>query len=496
MNTLLCSLSGEIFAIPLKPVKEIIQPPDPVTVPLSPKHVAGIINLRGEIIPLISMQSVLKLEPGQNSGTSRAVILETDHTAGIIVDSVINTIEVPSESIEPVEKDEEVIDSFFIKGVIRTIEQYPLVLVIDISAIMDTAFKNIFRKEPERRLEKLTNAKEGDNNFQNESQSQLVSFSISNQEYAVPLQHVLEIIEMPESVVHVPNVHESIYGLASLRNRFTPLVDIRKLFGLASADNNRNPRVIILKTDKNVAGIIVDSVSEVLTVKNDSLDTLPGILTDKKELSDITSVCRLDNGKRVISVLSVEKITKYAVMKEVLESVEEAKKTQSPPDSSGTETFEQVIVFILDGNEFGVPITSVQEIVRVPETLTSVPKAPDFIEGVMNLRGSVIPVIDQRKRMGLSAVRKDDRQRIIVFVIDGVTTGFIVDAVTEVLKIPESSIDTAPRLSDEQSRILDRVANLEKEQRIIQLLNPDFLMENDAITMLKEMENQNEDTDS
>lgn len=493
---LLCSLSREIFAIPLNPVKEIIRTREPVSVPLSPEHVAGIINLRGEIIPLVSMQSVLRLDPDSNSGILKAVILETAYTAGIIVDNVINVVEISPEAIEPVEKELEEMNGFFIKGTIRTIEKYPLVLILDVSLVMSTAFENILQKKSVRKLQNTTQEEKKNNNVLNEDQSQFVSFTISNQEYAVPLNHVLEIMEMPENVVHVPNVHNAVLGLVSLRNRFIPLLDIRKLFGFAVSDKSSKSRVIILETAKTVAGIVVDSVSEILTVDTGSLDKLPGILTENEELEDIISVCRLDNGKRVISILSVEKLTKYAVMKEVLESVEEAQRTQSMSDSSGTDSFEQVIIFILNGNEFGVPITSVQEIVRIPEILTSVPQSPDFIEGVMNLRGTVVPVIDQRKRMGLPAAAKDDRQRIMVFSIDGVRTGFIVDAVTEVLKIPENLIDTAPRLSNEQSRILDRVANLEKEQRIIQLLNPDFLMEDEAITMLKEIEIQNEDTDS
>lgn len=120
------------------------------------------------------------------------------------------------------------------------------------------------------------------------------------------------------------------------------------------------------------------------------------------------------------------------------------------------------MVFRLADGEFGVPIDSVQEIVRIPDELTHVPKAPAFVEGVTNLRGSVLPVIDQRKRLDLPALARNDRQRIMVFLLSGVRTGFIVDAVTEVLKVPRTAIEASPRLSGEQSRLLGRVANLEK----------------------------------
>ncbi|MGL5223177.1 MAG: chemotaxis protein CheW, partial [Plesiomonas shigelloides] len=82
-------------------------------------------------------------------------------------------------------------------------------------------------------------------------------------------------------------------------------------------------------------------------------------------------------------------------------------------------------------------------------------------------------------RLGLPSIGRHDRQRIMVFVLGGVRTGFIVDAVTEVLKIPKKLIEQAPRLSAEQARLLGRVANLEQQKRMIQLIEPDHLIDSD-----------------
>jgi purine-binding chemotaxis protein CheW len=137
---------------------------------------------------------------------------------------------------------------------------------------------------------------------------------------------------------------------------------------------------------------------------------------------------------------------------------------------------EQVVIFRLDKEEFGAPIASVQEIVRVPDNLVRVPNSPPFVEGVINLRGTVLPVIDLRLRLGLSPVERSDRQRIVVFLISDVRTGFIVDQVAEVLRIPKSAIEPAPRLSADQSLLLSRMANLEKQKRMVQLLDPPYLV--------------------
>jgi purine-binding chemotaxis protein CheW len=106
------------------------------------------------------------------------------------------------------------------------------------------------------------------------------------------------------------------------------------------------------------------------------------------------------------------------------------------------------------------------------------------VEGVINLRGTVLPVIDLRKRLGLSAVDRSDRQRIMVFLIADLRTGFIVDSVAEVLRIHKSSIESSPKLSGPENRLLARMANLEKQKRLVQLIDPAHLVEGDQIASL------------
>jgi purine-binding chemotaxis protein CheW len=158
--------------------------------------------------------------------------------------------------------------------------------------------------------------------------------------------------------------------------------------------------------------------------------------------------------------------------------------TQTAHQDEHLDDDEQVVVFRLDKEEFGVPIHSVQEIVRVPDELIHVPRAPAFVEGVINLRGSVLPVIDLRTRLGLPRGERSDRQRIMVFLIADVRTGFIVDQVAEVLKIPKAVIEPVPTLSSGQGRLLSRMANMEKQKRMVQLLEPAYLVEGDELANL------------
>jgi purine-binding chemotaxis protein CheW len=234
-------------------------------------------------------------------------------------------------------------------------------------------------------------------------------------------------------------------------------------------------------------GVVVDAVSEVLRVAKSGVDALPALLAREGNLAEITSICRLDNGKRMVSIVTARNLFGHSVIKEALGAVsksEEESDLIAAEVDDDLDDDEQVVIFRLDKEEFGAPIASVQEIVRVPEALVRVPQAPAFVEGVINLRGSVLPVIDLRLRLGLQQVERTDRQRIMVFLISDVRTGFIVDQVAEVLKIPKAAIEASPQLSDQQSRLLSRMANLEKQKRMVQLIDPPHLMEKKELAAL------------
>ncbi len=100
----------------------------------------------------------------------------------------------------------------------------------------------------------------------------------------------------------------------------------------------------------------------------------------------------------------------------------------------------QIVGFRIGRETFGLPIAAVREIVRVPE-ITSVPNAPDFIEGVINLRGRIIPVVDLRKRFGEPVGQQSKKNRIVVVEIENRSIGLMVNSASEVLKIPPSEIE-------------------------------------------------------
>ncbi|MCP2240701.1 chemotaxis protein CheW [Thermoanaerobacterium thermosaccharolyticum] len=103
----------------------------------------------------------------------------------------------------------------------------------------------------------------------------------------------------------------------------------------------------------------------------------------------------------------------------------------------------QIVIFKLNDEEFCVDIMDVLEIIRM-QTITKVPDVPSFVEGIINLRGTVIPIIDLKKRLNMKLTSYDDNTRIIIIKINEKSVGFIVDSVTEVLHVENDSIKEAP----------------------------------------------------
>jgi purine-binding chemotaxis protein CheW len=144
----------------------------------------------------------------------------------------------------------------------------------------------------------------------------------------------------------------------------------------------------------------------------------------------------------------------------------------------------QVVGFRIGSETYGVRIGAVREIVRVPE-ITTVPSAPDLIEGVINLRGKIIPVMDLRKRFGQTEIQQDKRNRILVVELDTKLLGLIVNSASEVLKIPPSDIEAPSSVfADGESGYVVGVGKL--KGRLIILLDITKLLHRPEFRQLEE----------
>ncbi|MFW5857009.1 MAG: chemotaxis protein CheW [Planctomycetota bacterium] len=144
----------------------------------------------------------------------------------------------------------------------------------------------------------------------------------------------------------------------------------------------------------------------------------------------------------------------------------------------------QVVSFQLHDEEYAIEITKVKEIILVAG-ITRVPQMPDFIEGIINLRGNVIPVLDLRKRFGLPGKALDDQTRIVVTRMDARIVGLIVDSVSQVMKLPNADIQDPPEtIAGLAGEYLVGVATV--DERLILLLDIERIMNAEERSLLAE----------
>lgn len=480
-----------IFAVPLSDVQEIIRMPDIIQVPLSHKSLEGLANLRGTVMSVTSLRRVFLYPDIARNDATRVVVINQGIPVGLVVDRMSAVVTAEPEQIESISAIEATVNTDLLRGMIKTADGSGMIMILD----SDRLFENGSGAGSRRAKAIGSDAADPVTEVTAETtdEMQLVSFEVAGQEYALNIENVQEIVQVPEHIDRVPKTDPHVLGVVTLRNRLLPLVSLREMFGLpAVALDDRNKIVVVPLPDQTSVGIVMDTVREVLRVGRSTLDPVPSLMRGGKLNGEILGICRLDGGKRLVAVLSADALFDNDVVRRATadgdssEVVGDVMTADQLGDADTLADDEQFVVFRLADEEYGAPIDTVQEIVRVPDSLTHLPKAPDFIKGVVNLRGAVLPVVDQRTRFDLSDIARNDRQRIMVFIINGVRTGFIVDSVSEVLKIPRNAIGPTPVLSDEQARIITRVANLEKQKRMILLIDPDNLLEKHESTSLEE----------
>ena len=144
----------------------------------------------------------------------------------------------------------------------------------------------------------------------------------------------------------------------------------------------------------------------------------------------------------------------------------------------------QVVGFRIGRETFGLPISMVREIIRVPE-ITAVPNAPDYIEGVINLRGRIIPVVDLRKRFGEKSFEPDKKNRVVVVELERRAIGLIVNSASEVLRIAPSEIEQPHNVFQEGE--LDYITGVGKlKGRLVLLLDLHRVLQRGELPQLDE----------
>jgi purine-binding chemotaxis protein CheW len=486
-NLLIFRIAGETVGLRLATVAEITRLPELARMPLVPRCLLGLANLRGVVLPVISLRILLRLPDLEANEQSRVVVLRGDAPVGFLVDRVERLMQVAPDQLQPDEAGAGTIDPALLDGVIKGAEgentikilNPPRLLAGQLSQLGVPATGSASRRSVTRAGSAAVPA---------QAQVSLLSLSLGQQEFGLPLDRVREIIPLPDHISEMPRPETAVLGVMTLQDRLLPIVSLRALLGLPVAGERQlRSKIVVVSLGNGVVGVVADATREILRINPDNIDPAPALLTRGKGDAEISSICRVDNGRRLIALLSPDQLFRPDLVRRILAEQGTADDPQSQPEANAM-AHEQFIIFRLGKQDYGIPIAAVAEIARPPKDITQLPKAPSFIDGVMNLRGSVVPIINLRRRFDLGTAEPATSQRILILSVGGVTAGFLVDSVSEIMKAQIETIHPAPEVSQEQMLLISRVINLEADGRLVLLVEPAQLLDQVEADVLAKFE--------
>ncbi|MEW6218158.1 MAG: chemotaxis protein CheW [Thermodesulfobacteriota bacterium] len=464
-------LAEEEFGVDITQVREIVRLPAITHIPLTPDYVRGVANLRGAVLPVIDCRRRFGLPVMPATERTRVLVLDVSGMiAGMVVDGVSEVMRVPQGAVDPPPPATQGgITGDFLAGVIKLDTGRRLVLLIRPEEVLaveagtaeGTASRPAALAHGSGRPAAAT-AKV--------AERQLVSFAVADEEYAFDIGVVKEILRHGE-ITALPGAPPAVRGLVTVREQLLPILDLRILLGLAPADGDEQ-RILVVEGDGPSMGLMVDRVKEVLRVPLDEIQAVDDLAMRTSELD---AVARLDDGRRLILILDVNRLAGIEAVGELMEDTAPAAGETAGPTRGADLSEEQLVTFVVGGEEYGIRITQIREINRLGQ-VTRLPKAPAFLAGVTNLRGQVIPLIDLRTWFDLADRSVSDRTRIIIVDLDGQRTGFIVDQVNEVLRIPGAQIEATPalletRVDREQRAFITGIGKLDAGKRMVLILD-------------------------
>ncbi|MBN2403584.1 MAG: chemotaxis protein CheW [Spirochaetes bacterium] len=330
---------------------------------------------------------------------------------------------------------------------------------------------------------------------ENKVKSKYLRFVVGNDTYGLDIGQVREVIEYSQisHLTRIPMVHESILGVINLRGQIIPVIDISmRLYNRKTVISPRSSIIIAEVADSEeriTVGAMIDALKGVENIFEENITDAPGFGTKIRvefidkiiNINDVFMV--LLNIKELLNINELSELSSLNVNFDKLSTIKGIKddgldfnrdfKTQEDEDEEIVD--EHVFVTLVVGNEiYGIDIIKIHEIINITK-LSYIPNTLPFMKGVINLRGSVIPVIDMRERCGLDTIEYNKKTPILIVELKKMLLGLIIDSVFDVVKFPVSKIQHPPHYSAKiDSDFIDGLLQL--DDKTIISLNVDKIL--------------------
>ena len=298
-------------------------------------------------------------------------------------------------------------------------------------------------------MDNLSNFNEIDNYIQKN-----LYFSVGENKFALPLKNVIEVMKLP-NLDYPQQIPKTIVGVLKFNNIVINIVDVRMFLGLEIKPYTLNNKLIIVKTDESMFGVIVDSINNIIDIENTEIERLPFVPENKI----IDAICHIDGEAiSIINVYLLEKILKNSNIS--IEKIDVKK--LFPNDKKSIDIFKQrsnyleekinynltqalspndrYISFSLNDTIYCMNLEYVKEVTN-RLNITPLPCTPDYIKGLTTLRGDFFTIINLKKFLNLSHTTYSGKNKIIIIDSQEYKMGFLVDEIFEILDISEEQIN-------------------------------------------------------
>jgi len=422
-NVLEVRISNEIFGIDADKILHILRIPPITPVVMVDKSIKGIAVILGKIVSVIDVSVLLDFnECDTQNENSR--ILTVSNDSSLLVDEVLDMVNINSENFEESNED-------MILGLYRN--NGKIVQVLDVEKLIQNIDKLSFTP---KKIESISDSNKIEEKKDNEM-IRCLFFKLGNEQFCMDISIIQEIIFIPNIT---PNTNEDELGMITLRDEILSIIDMKKLFDFKENKITEKSRAIIVK-DIGLLALLIDEIEEVRDIE---LSMIEEISNEKFE--------GIFKGEILSSLLS------NVYIKNLIQNHNKNDDKHKEIIKRDNDMIE-VVVFKIDEEEFAFEINNVQEIIKY-EKATFFPQASNFVEGLLNLRGNVIPIISLPKKLGFKEMISE-KTKIIVCNIHDDKIGFIVDDVSDIMFIEDIYLSKV----ENENSMFDEVINL--EERVI-----------------------------
>ena len=246
-------LAERVYALPAETVAEVIRIPATARVPQAPRALIGVANLRGAVLPIVSLRALLDLE-GEPGAASRAIVLDGGAPVAIVVDAIDGLVTIDAERIETGSAQVSVERGEQLSGAFPLGDGQGAAKILDVQALLAETFARRIRLDHEIAARSVI--AEHAPEAAAEERETFVTFDVAGQEFALDLGLVQEIIALPGAIAAAPRVDEAVAGMMALREQLLPLVSMRELLGFAPAPiSETRAKVIVASVGGGLVGL-------------------------------------------------------------------------------------------------------------------------------------------------------------------------------------------------------------------------------------------------